>query len=352
MAFRFGLIGTGIVAETHLEAIRSLPGVEVAAVADIQRERAAAFARRYHIPGVYGSAEEMVSAAPIEAVAVLTPHHQHLPAVRVAAEAGKHVLVEKAMAPTVSAANEMIEVCESSKVTLGGIFQNRFCPASRAMKDLVEKGVLGKKVLISVTTMFRRSNEYYAKATWRSQKQEAGGGVLMMQGIHTVDLLQWVVGMPKRVFARVKTASHPIEVEDLAVALLQWDDGATGVLQATTSAVPEVPQELEVRGDLGTAGVFDSRGYLGLWYSTLERPVPLTERWLLYAQNFHEQEATVPIQASTQPHAENISDFVNAVRAGRDPLVSGPEARKALLIIEALYRSSALQDWVDVSQSA
>jgi predicted dehydrogenase len=349
MAFRFGLIGTGIVAETHLEAIRSLPDVEVAAVADIQRERADAFARRYGIANVYGSAEEMVAAAPIDAVDILTPHNQHLPAARVAAKGGKHVLIEKAMAESVRAATEIIDVCESNNVILGGIFQNRFCPASRAMKEVVDEGALGKKVLISVTTMFRRSNEYYAKAAWRGRKQEAGGGVLMMQGIHTVDLLQWVVGMPARVFALVSTASHPIKVEDLAVALLQWEDGASGVLQATTSAVPEVPQELEVRGDKGTAGVFDSRGYLGFWCSTVGKPVPLTERWALYAANFHEQEATVPIQASTQPHAENIADFVSAVRAQRGPLVSGREARKALLIVDALYRSSELGDWVDVN---
>ena len=111
MAFRFGLIGTGIVAETHIGAIRSLADVEVVAVADIQRDRAQAFATRYGIPEVYGSAEELVGAAPIDAVDVLTPHHQHLPAVRIAAKAGRHVLVEKAMAQSVSAANEMIEVC-------------------------------------------------------------------------------------------------------------------------------------------------------------------------------------------------------------------------------------------------
>jgi predicted dehydrogenase len=347
--FKFGLIGTGVVAETHLGAIRSLPDVEVAAVADIRRERAEAFAKRYGIPHAYGSAEELIAAAPIDAVDVLTPHDQHLPAVLAAAKAGKHALVEKAFAESVPAATEIIEVCRSHNVILGGIFQNRFCGASRSLKDMVESGRLGKRFLVSVTTMFGRSGDYFRRAAWRGRKQGVGGGVLMMQGIHTLDLMQWVVGMPRRVFAQVKTAIHPIEVEDLAVALLEWDGEVTGVLQATTAAVPEVPQELEVRGDRGTATVFDSRGYLGYWCTTVDKPVSQTERWATYTANFHEQPSTVPIQASIEPHADNIADFVAAVRAGREPLVSGVEARKALQIADAIYRSSESRSWAEVA---
>jgi predicted dehydrogenase len=195
----------------------------------------------------------------------------------------------------------------------------------------------------------RRAATYYQGAPWRSRKEEAGGGVLMIQAIHTLDLLQWVLGMPQRVLGRTATAVHPIGVEDLAVGLLEFESGAMAVLQATTAAVPEIPPELEIHGDRGTAAVFDSRGYLGFWSSTLDRPVSLPDRWALYAADYHEQEATVPTQAAPEPHAENIQDFVAAVREGRPPSVDGKEARKALLLIDALYRSAAEGRWVDLT---
>jgi predicted dehydrogenase len=214
----------------------------------------------------------------------------------------------------------------------------------------VQDGSLGRILLASVTVKVHRSTEYYLKARWRSRRDEAGGGVLMIQAIHMLDLLQWVLGMPRRVLGRTATAVHPIAVEDLAVSLLEFDSGAMAVLQATTAAVPEIPPEVELQGDRGTAAVFDSRGYLGFWSSTLDRPSGLRERWSLYASHYHEQDATLPTQASPEPHAENIRDFVEAVREGRPPQVDGLEARRALVIIEALYRSQDAGRWVEVDR--
>ena len=243
----------------------------------------------------------------------------------------------------------MIEVCRAHGVTLGGIFQNRFTPAGRSLRDAVQGGGLGRVFLATLTAKMRRAAAYYQGAPWRGRKEEAGGGVLMIQAIHTLDLLQWVMGMPRRVLGRTATAVHPIAVEDLAVGLLEFEGGAVAVLQATTAAVPEIPPELEVHGDRGTAVAFDSRGYLGFWQSSLDRPVPLPERWGAYAAHYHEQEATVPTQASPEPHAENIRDFVAAVREGRPPLVDGNEARKAVLLIDALYRSAQRNAWVELA---
>jgi predicted dehydrogenase len=170
----------------------------------------------------------------------------------------------------------------------------------------------------------------------------------MIQAIHTLDLLQWVLGMPRRVFGRTATAVHPIEVEDLAVGILEWENGATAVLQVTTGVFPENPSELEVHGENGTAALFESRGYLGYWASLLDKPSSLLDRWSLYASHFHEQDSTLPSQASPEPHAENIRDFVAAVRGGRSPLVDGVEARKVLLLVDALYRSAASGTWVEL----
>lgn len=342
MPFRFGLIGAGAVADTHVQAMRMLPDVQVAAVTDADLARANGLAARHGIPEVHESIDALVKSPSVDAVDVLTPHHHHLAAVTLAAQAGKHVLVEKAIAHNLADADQMIELCRAHRVILGGIFQNRFSQAGRSLKRIVEDGSLGRIFLASVSVKLRRAAEYYQRAPWRARKSEAGGGVLMIQAIHTLDLLQWVMGMPRSVFGRTATVVHPVEVEDLAVGLLEFNGGTIAVLQATTAAIPEIPPELEIQGDRGTAAVFDSRGYLGFWSSTLDRPSPLRERWSLYASHFHEQEATVPTQASPEPHAENIRDFVAAVQEGRPPLVDGREARKALVVVDALYRSAEL----------
>jgi predicted dehydrogenase len=340
--FRFGLIGAGVAAEIHVAAMRSLPGVEVTAVADVKAERARLLASRYGIAEVYETGEALAARAPVDAVAVLTPHHLHLPMVRAAAQAGRHVLVEKAMAHTLAAADELIDVCRSQGVRLAGIFQNRFTPAARALRDTVRSGTLGRVFLASVTAKEHRSARYYRDAPWRGRKAEAGGGVLMMQAIHMIDLLQWVLGMPRRVLARTGTAVHAVGVEDVAVGLLELEGGILATVQASTAAWPEQPPSVEILGDQGTVAVSGSWGYLD---------------FVLRADG---AAATTPSPAvsidadarrarpSAEPYAAQIKDFVATVREQRAPLVDGAEARKALAIVDALYRSSEIDRWVDL----
>ena len=348
MAFRFGLVGAGVAAELHVSAMRAVPGVEVAAVTDVDRGRAKALADRLHIPEVYESIDALLANASVDALAILSPHHSHLPAVRAAVRKRTHVLVEKAIAHTVDAADEMIELCRAGGVTLGGILQYRFTPAARSLREVVLSGVLGHVFLASVSVKLRRTSDYYAQAPWRGRKAEAGGGVLMIQAIHTLDLLLWTMGMPRRVFARTATAAHTVEVEDVAAGVLEYRDGSLAVLQATTGAVPENPPELEIHGDRGTAATFDNCGHLLFWSSTLEQPARLPDRWRMFASQYREQGGDVSRQATTTPHAENIRDFVNAVQEGRSPLVDGIEARKALLVVDALYRSAEHGAWVEL----
>lgn len=346
MAFRFGLIGAGVAAELHVPAMRAVPAVEVTAIADVDTGRAKVLADRLHIPEVYENTDALLENAAVDALAILSPHHLHLPAVRAAVRKRKHVLVEKAIAHTVEAADAMIELCQTGGVTLGGIFQYRFTPAARALKEAVLSGRLGRIFLASVSVKLHRTPDYYARAPWRGRKEEAGGGVLMIQAIHTLDLLLWTMGMPRRVLARTATAAHTVAVEDVAVGVLEYPDGCLAVLQATTSAVPENPPELQIHGDRGTAATCDNRGNLLFWSSTVDRPASLADRWRTIASEYCEQAVDVPRQATTDPHAENIRDFVNAVHDGRPPLVDGAEARKAVLVAGALYRSAELGTWV------
>jgi predicted dehydrogenase len=334
--FRFGLIGAGVAAEIHVGAMRRLPGVEVRAIADLVPERARALAARHGIPEVYDSGEALAAHAAVDAVAVLTPHHLHLPYARAAASAGRHVLVEKAIAHTVAAADELIDACRVHGVTLAGIFQNRFTPAARTLRETVTGGALGRVFLASVTAKEQRAPRYFLDAPWRARKAEAGGGVLMIQAIHMIDLLVWVLGLPRRAVARTRTAVHAVEVEDVAVALLEFEGGVTATVQATTGAMPEQPPSVEVHGDRGTARVHGSWGHLDFQLRTGADPgAPATPE-------------AHPPGTSVEPYAAQIADFVAAVREGRPPLVDGVEARKALVVVEALYRSASAGRWVTV----
>jgi UDP-N-acetyl-2-amino-2-deoxyglucuronate dehydrogenase len=334
--FRFGLIGAGVAAEIHVAAMRTVPGVEVHAIADAVPERARALAARFGIPEVYEDGEALAARAPVDAVAVLTPHHLHLPYVRAAANAGRHVLVEKAIAHTVAAAGELIDACRARGVTLGGVFQNRFTPAARRLRDAVANGGLGRVFLASVTVKEHRAPSYFLDSPWRGRKAEAGGGVLMIQAIHMIDLLLWVLGMPRRVVARTGTAVHAVDVEDVAVGLLELEGGVMAALQATTAAVPEEPPSVDIHGERGTATVSGSWGHLVFRQRLGGEP--------------EEDEAPEPRPTgpSVAPYAAQIADFVAAVRDGRRPLVDGAEARKALVVVDALYRSAGTGGWVTV----
>ena len=335
--FRFGLIGAGVAAEIHVAAMRTIAGVEVHAIADAAPERARALASRHGIPEVYESGDALAERAAVDAVAVLTPHHLHLPYVRAAARAGRHVLVEKAIAHTVAAADELIEACRAHGVTLAGIFQNRFTPAARRLRDTVANGGLGRVFLAAVTVNEYRAPSYFLTSPWRGRKAEAGGGVLMIQAIHMIDLLHWVLGMPRRVLAETHTVVHDVEVEDLAVGLLEFEGGVTAVLQATTAAVPAEPPSVEIRGDRGTARVSGSWGHLGFQLST---GAPASDQDIPAESD--------PTEPAIEPYAAQIADFVAAVRHGRPPVVDGVEARKALVVVDALYRSAGTREWVTV----
>ena len=333
--FRFGLIGAGVAAEIHVAAMRTVPGVEIRAVADAVPERARALARRHGIAEVYADGEGLAEGADVDAIAVLTPHHLHLPYVRAAARAGRHVLVEKAIAHTVAAADELIDACRSHGVTLAGIFQNRFTPAARRLRDTIANGGLGRVFAAAITVNEYRAPSYFLTSPWRGRKAEAGGGVLMIQAIHMIDLLLWVLGMPRRVLAETHTVVHDVEVEDLALGLLEFGGGVTAALQATTAAVPAEPPCVEIRGDRGTVTVSGSWGHLGFRLrsgaSTFDQDIPARGD---------------PSEPAVEPYAAQIADFVVAIREGRPPLVDGAEARKALVVVEALYRSAAAGGWV------
>ena len=249
---RFAIIGIGNIAPIHAAAIRGVPGAELVAVATRQEDRGRAFAAE-HGGTWYADYRELLAQAQADVVTICTPHDLHAPMTLAAAQAGVHVLCEKPMARNTAECDAMIAACDRAGVTLGVVFQSRYERLSLSLKDALDAGRLGRLLWASANTLWHRTDAYYRSGPWRGTWEHEGGGVLINQAIHAIDLLIWLAGMPVSVTARARTLNHAIEVEDAALALLDYADGRLGLIQATTAAFPGYPERLEFFGSRGSA---------------------------------------------------------------------------------------------------
>jgi predicted dehydrogenase len=337
---RVGVIGCGRIATNHVAALRRIDGVAVVAVADIDEERANTFASLHGVPSAYTDIDRMFQAG-LDAVTVCTPHPAHVDGVLAAARHGVHVLCEKPIATSLDEADRMIDATDRARVLFGVLFQRRFWPAATAIRRAIDEGRLGPPITGGVLARFNRDAEYYADQ-WRGRWATEGGGVLMTQAIHHIDLLQWYMGPATRVTGRYANLAHQdvIEVEDTVGAVVEFASGAIATISAGTSFNPGLGAQVWVSDASGrTASVTEfpeGVGFADLWslpgeeaYEQVYRPgmpfdIPLAE--------IHRH--LVPY------HTMQIEDFVRAVRAGREPAVTGREAVKSLEIVQAIYESS------------
>ncbi|MBI4789978.1 MAG: Gfo/Idh/MocA family oxidoreductase [Chloroflexi bacterium] len=327
----FGIIGLGNIAPIHAAAIRATPDAKLVAVATRNPERGSTFAAE-HGGTWYADYREMLKREDIHIVTICTPHDLHLPMTLDAAAAGKHVLCEKPMARNVAECDQMIAACERAGVTLGVVFQSRFEPLVRKLKTALDDGQIGKLLWASTSTIWYRTDEYYRSAAWRGTWEHEGGGVLINQASHALDLFLWLTGMPARVTARMRTLNHQIEVEDAVMAQLEYASGALGSVQATTIAFPGFSERMEFFGERGSVIYHKGEGRLEWhWREPREDRVDEAEAW---------SGATGPQTASAAPHAAQFQDFAAAIREHRAPLVDGREARRSIEVIEAIYRSA------------
>ena len=248
---RFAIIGVGNIAPIHAAAIRGVPGAELVAVATRHEGRGRAFVAE-HGGTWYADYQELLAQARADVVAICTPHDLHAPMTVAAAQAGAHVLVEKPMARNVAECDAMIAACDRAGVSLGVAFQGRFEPLSVRLKAVLDAGRLGRLLWASANTLWHRTDAYYQSGPWRGTWAHEGGGVLINQAIHAIDLLVWLTGLPERVTARTRTLNHSIEVEDAALAILEYAGGRLGLIQATTIAHPGYPERLEFFGSTGS----------------------------------------------------------------------------------------------------
>jgi len=339
---RVGIVGCGAISRNHLEAFAAVDGTEVVAVCDVDPARARAAADAHGVPAAYGSVEELLAHG-VDIVSVCTPHPTHRDVVLAAAAAGVHVLCEKPIAVDLDSAQEMVDACDAAGVRLGVLFQRRFWPAAQRMKDVLVAGEWGEPILGQCSVLLHRDPSYYAKDAWRGTWAGDGGGVLMTQAIHYIDLLQWLMGDVAEVTGRVATFKHGenIEVEDSAVATIVFTSGALATVQASTAATPALGAQVRVTAANGASVQLTefpegTDGRIDTWAvgDTIvsERPHP------------EGAEANADLSAINGQliphHTAQVADFVEAVRSGREPSVSGADGTKALRILLAVYRSA------------
>jgi UDP-N-acetyl-2-amino-2-deoxyglucuronate dehydrogenase len=313
-ALGMAVVGAGVAARYHAQAIAAAAGARLVAVGRADAARAAETEAAFGVP-CETSYESLLRRADVDAVCLCTPSGRHAAQAIAAARAGKHVLVEKPMALTLADADAMIAAAREAGVRLGVAFQRRTEPAYASLRSALQAGELGRAVLAIVALPYVRAQAYYDAAPWRGTWEQDGGGVLMNQGIHLVDLLVWLLGDVLEVEARAATVDHRIEVEDVLAATLCFAGGALGTIAATTCAAPGFPHRLEVYGTRGGMQV--------------EGDGVATDR-----------AGASPTGIGATAHARLVADFVAAVREGREPLVSGEEGRRALAVVLAIYESA------------
>ncbi|HKW63755.1 MAG TPA: Gfo/Idh/MocA family oxidoreductase [Candidatus Acidoferrum sp.] len=332
MTFHVGLIGGGNISETHARAAQAIPGVEIAAVYGTNSEKI----RR--LCGEHGGTPFTDFAAflahrPMDGVIIGSPSGLHATQGIAAARHGLHVLTEKPIDIRTARADELIEAAKQSRVKLGVIFQDRLKPHIRQLKDWIDRGLLGKLLLADARVKWYRPPEYYAKSRWRGTLALDGGGALMNQGIHTIDLLLWLLGDVSRVQARVATLLHSIESEDTATALLEFASGAIGLFHATTAAYPGYPRRVEITGTAGTVVLEHDR-----IVSVDLRKTPADSA--KFAERDENQSGSSPVVSDFRGHQAVIEDFLCAIQNNTMPACDGREGRHSLALVEAIYRAA------------
>jgi predicted dehydrogenase len=344
---RVGLVGCGKVGRIHAEALRGLAEAEFVAVCDADAGRAQEFAARYDTRG-FTDVAAMLRETGVEAVLIGTPHPLHAaPAIR-AAEAGVHVLVEKPLAARLEDCDAMLAAARKTGVRLGVISQRRLYEPVRRMKEAIDAGKVGKPALGVFTMYSWRDPAYYRSDPWRGRWDTEGGGVLVNQSPHQLDLLLWFLGPVAEVSGYWANLNHPtVEVDDTAVVALRFYNGGLGSVVTSVAQKPGIYTRVHVHGDNGASvGVETDRGATFIAGMTGITEPPLNDLWTVPGEEhllaeFQAQDRArfAQIDATTYYHALQIQDFLRAVREDRPPLVTGEDGRRVVELFTAVYRA-------------
>jgi predicted dehydrogenase len=358
--FRFGIIGCGTIGPTHAGAIARLAGARLIAVADPISERAQSLKQKFGADRVYASGAELVADPDIDIVCLCTPSGMHGDGAVEAMLAGKHVIVEKPMEISLTACDRMIAAAHQTGKKLTVISQHRFDAASAVARTKIAAGELGDIVLATADVKWWRTQAYYDSGDWRGTWAMDGGGALMNQGVHTVDLLQWLAGPVKSVYAQARTSAHQrIEVEDAVVATVTFARGGIGTIVASTAAYPGLAARVDLFGTRGSLSIDgDVLRLLAIQGSdtlygkaAAAHAVGVAQGGTARVKDEARQAAADPGAVWGDAHYEQFADFVAAIAEDRPPLITAEDARKPVEIILAIYESARTGKVVEIASA-
>jgi UDP-N-acetyl-2-amino-2-deoxyglucuronate dehydrogenase len=336
MTTYIGLIGGGNISDTHARAARAIPGVEIAAIYGTNADKTAHLCRE-HGGTAYQDFDAFLRHRPMEIVIIGSPSGIHAAQGIAAARRGLHVLTEKPIEVSTARADALIEAARESGVRLGVIFQDRMKPHIRQLKSWIEQGLLGKVLFVDARVKWYRPSEYYANSQWRGTLALDGGGALINQGIHTIDLLLWLLGDVVRVQARTATLLHKIEAEDTAVATLEFGSGALGIFHATTAAYPGYPRRVEISGTEGTVILEHDRIVAA---DLRDAPASVVES----AAPDNNKSFSSAAVSDFRGHQAILEDFLAAIQKKRACACDGVEGRRSIALVESIYRAAKTPD--------
>ena len=328
----FGIIGCGFISFHHAQSILHTEGAYLVGATDVNEQNAENFCRKFGVTH-FKSTEEMLYSGKIDIVCICTPSDFHAHNALEAIEAGKHVLVEKPLALNVEDCELLISEAKKRGVKASVVSQCRFHNTSRVLKNLVADGRLGRIVTADLTMKYYRSPEYYLESPWRGTWKHDGGGALMNQGIHGIDILLSVMGKVKSVHGLARTLARNIETEDTAAAIVEYENGALGLIQGTTSVYPGYPRNLVVSGTKGTVGIAENS--FSEWNIEGEK---IPDGIVIEAAK--NSGASTPLNIDFSEHMPHIEEMVRAVREDLPLTSSFEDGRNAIKLITSIYESS------------
>ena len=338
MAFGFGIIGCGMIANFHARAIADIKGAKLISCYDRAPKSAKSFAKQTGCH-VFADLGDMLKDPDLDVVTICTPSGAHMEPAVAAAQAGKHVIVEKPLEINLKRCDKIISECEKAGVVVSTIFPSRFHESSKLMKAAVNKKRFGKVALGNAYVKWFRTQQYYDSGAWRGTWELDGGGALMNQAIHSVDLLIWMMGNVAEVSANMATLAHKrIAVEDVVTASLKFKNGALGTIEATTASFPGSLKKIEIHGDKGSA-ILEEEDIIKWEFEKLSA----ADKKI---QNMQDKTKTGggaadPSAIGHHGHTEMFKDTLRAIKSGKkSPLIDGHEGRRSVEVILAIYKSA------------
>lgn len=329
---KIGIVGVGNIADIHAQALNESSNAKLVSVYSRNKNNVQNFGEKYNISW-HTDWDKFISDQNLDAVSICTPNGTHLDYGKKAAEEKKHVIVEKPIEVTIKRAQQLIDACEENDVKLAVIYQSRFLDSISDLKKQFDQNKLGKLFMGDAYIKWYRSQEYYDSGAWRGTIELDGGGVLINQAIHTVDLLQWLMGDVEAIFAQTGTFTHKLEGEDNAVAALRFKNGAIGVIEASTSVQPAQPRRIEIHGEKGSIVINGDDVEVFIVGESGDKDK--TEKEIKSAG------ASSPFSGfSIEPHKKQFEAIADAINNNETPPVSGKESVKSLAIVKAIYESA------------